>query len=143
MVIGIVPAYLLYFSGKIDPASMVEKHAVLKMLHKFFWNRWYIDSFYYMFFVGGVTKLYTLVPRYIESPLDKFFHKIIPSIPGRLYGSGRDVLASRYGQEEVKGAPAERQPVVGISLGYALLLVLLCIALYLVAMLIRGWLIGP
>ncbi len=143
VVIGIVPAYLLYFSGRLDPKSIVERYAVMRMLHKFFWNRWYIDSFYFMFFVGGVTKLYTFVPKYIESPLDKFFHKIIPSIPGRLYGSGRDVLASRYGQEVVTEAPAERQPVVGISLGYALLLVLLCIALYLVAMLIRGWLIGP
>jgi len=138
VVIGIVPAYLFYFSGKLDPKSIVENNSLLKMLHKFFWNRWYIDSFYFMFFVGGITKLYTFVPKYIESPLDKFFHKIIPSIPQKLYSGGRDTLASRYGQEEVKGAPAERQPVVGISLGYALLLVLLCIALYLIVMLIRG-----
>jgi len=84
VVIGVVPAYLLYFSGKIDPAGIVEKHASVKLLHKFFWNRWYIDSFYYMFFVGGTTRLYTFVPKYIEKPLDKLFHKLIPSIPGRL-----------------------------------------------------------
>ena len=84
VIIGIVPAYLLYFSGKIDPEDIVEKHAILKILHKFFWNRWYIDSFYYMFFVGGITKLYTFAPKYIEAPLDKVFHGILPSIPGRL-----------------------------------------------------------
>jgi len=83
VVIGIVPAYLLYFSGKLDPKSIVENHAVLKMLHKFFWNRWYIDSFYFMFFVGGITRLYTAVPKF-EDQLDKVFHKIIPSIPRRL-----------------------------------------------------------
>jgi len=141
VVIGIVPAYLLYFSGKLDPAGMLEKHASLKMLHKFFWNRWYIDSFYYIFFVGGITRLFTSVPRYIEDPLDKVYHKIIPSIPGRFYSGGRDILASKYGREEVEGAPAE--PVVGISLGFALLLVLLFIALYLLAIFIRGWLTSP
>lgn len=83
VVIGIVPAYLLYFSGRLDPKSIVENHAVLKMLHKFFWNRWYIDSFYFMFFVGGITRLYTAVPKF-EDQLDKVFHKIIPSIPRRL-----------------------------------------------------------
>ncbi len=142
VVIGIVPAYLLYISRKIDPEGMLEKYLTLKVLHKFFWNRWYIDRFYYMFFVGGMTKLFTSVPKYIENPLDKLFHKIIPSIPGRLYDGGRLILASKYGREEVEGAP-EEEPVVGISIGLALLLVLFCIALYLIAMFIRGWLISP
>ena len=83
VVIGIVPAYLLYFSGRLDPKSIVEKYAVMRMLHKFFWNRWYIDSFYFMFFVGGITKLYTAVPKF-EDQLDKVFHQMIPSIPRRL-----------------------------------------------------------
>ncbi|MEA1957658.1 MAG: hypothetical protein U9N01_04805, partial [Euryarchaeota archaeon] len=72
-----------YFSGRLDPKSIVERYAVMRMLHKFFWNRWYIDSFYFMFFVGGITKLYTAVPKF-EDQLDKVFHKIIPSIPRRL-----------------------------------------------------------
>ena len=83
VVIGIVPAYLLYFSGRLDPKSIVEKYAVMRMLHKFFWNRWYIDSFYFMFFVGGITRLYTAVPKF-EDQLDKVFHQMIPSIPRRL-----------------------------------------------------------
>ena len=83
VVIGIVPAYLLYFSGRLDPKSIVERYAVMRMLHKFFWNRWYIDSFYFMFFVGGITRLYTAVPKF-EDQLDKVFHQMIPSIPRRL-----------------------------------------------------------
>jgi len=83
VVIGFVPAYLLYFSGKLDPKSIVENSSLLKMLHKFFWNRWYIDSFYFMFFVGGITKLYTAAPKF-EDILDKVFHQMIPSIPRRL-----------------------------------------------------------
>ncbi|MBA7552317.1 NAD(P)H-quinone oxidoreductase subunit 2, chloroplastic [subsurface metagenome] len=77
--IGIVPAYLFYISRKIDPADVLEKHAYMKMLHKFFWNRWYIDRFYYMFFVGGLTKLFTRVPKYIENPLDKLYHEKVPA----------------------------------------------------------------
>lgn len=140
--VGIVPAYLLYISPKTDPKGMLKKHASIKMLHKFFWNRWYIDGFYYSFFVGGMIKLFTNVPNYIENPLDKLFHKIIPSIPGRIYSGGRLILASMYRREEIKGAPIEER-VIGISLGLALLLVLILIALYLVAMLIWGWLITP
>ena len=74
VVIGIVPAYLLYFSQKIEPAALLEKHASLKMLHKFFWNRWYIDNFYQMFFVGGIIATFSRIPKYIENPLDRFCH---------------------------------------------------------------------
>ena len=79
VVIGIVPAYLFYISKKIDPEGILEKHASLKMLHKFFWNRWYIDRFYYLFFVGGLTELFTRVPKYIENPLDKLYHEKVPN----------------------------------------------------------------
>jgi NADH-quinone oxidoreductase subunit L len=85
VIIGVVPAYLLYFSRKIDPKGILEKHASLKVLHKFFWNRWYIDSFYYKFFVDGMIKLSDAVPKFIENPLDKFYHKGIPAIPRELY----------------------------------------------------------
>lgn len=139
VVIGTVPAYLLYISRKIDPKDMLKKHASMKVIHKFLWNRWYIDRFYYMFFVGGMTKLFTSVPQYIENPLDKLFHEIIPSVPEGLHRSGRSILRVKHGREEGKEAPT-KEPVVGISLGLALLLVLLFIALYLIAMFMWGWL---
>jgi len=95
VVIGIVPAYLLYFSQKMEPAALLEKHASLKMLHKFFWNRWYIDNFYQMFFVGGIIAIFSRIPKYIENPLDRFCHLkdslervariSIPTIPGLVY----------------------------------------------------------
>ena len=65
--------------SKIDP-SVLRKYAVLRVLHKFFWERWYIDRFYYWFFVGGIVKLYTRVPKWVEDPLDRAFHKKLPDL---------------------------------------------------------------
>ncbi|MBW2039810.1 MAG: NADH-quinone oxidoreductase subunit L [Deltaproteobacteria bacterium] len=85
LVIGAMPAYLLYIARKLNPKVILEKHPKLKILHKFFWNRWYIDSFYYRFFVGGTKNVSDLVPAYIEDPLDGTYHRWIPSLPKIFY----------------------------------------------------------
>jgi NADH-quinone oxidoreductase subunit L len=81
--LGAVPSYLLYISGRFNPdgtlQTLFEKHGSLKILHQFFWNRWYIDSTYYRVFVDGTTKLLPIVVNYIENPLDIFFHTKIPA----------------------------------------------------------------
>ncbi|RZN37374.1 MAG: NADH-quinone oxidoreductase subunit L [Methanophagales archaeon ANME-1-THS] len=81
--LGAVPSYLIYISGRFNPdgtlQTLFEKHGSLKILHQFFWNRWYIDSTYYRVFVDGTTKLLPIVVNYIENPLDIFFHTIIPA----------------------------------------------------------------
>lgn len=84
--IGFITSYKFYISHKADPASILEKRTFLKSLHKFFWNRWYIDEYvYYKFFVGIINKLYASTPKYIEEPLNKVFHGMIPAIPDRIY----------------------------------------------------------
>jgi len=80
VLIGAVPAYLLYVAKKTDGSAVLRKYAVLRVLHKFFWERWYIDRFYYWFFVGGIVKLYTRVPKWVEDPLDRSFHKKLPDL---------------------------------------------------------------
>jgi NADH-quinone oxidoreductase subunit L len=85
VVIGAVPAYILYISRKKVLKSTIEKHLLVKGIYTLFWNRWYINSFYYRFFVEGMSKLFTPVPKYIEDPIDSVFHRLIPSIPGRIY----------------------------------------------------------
>ncbi|MCS7096889.1 MAG: NADH-quinone oxidoreductase subunit L [Candidatus Methanomethylicia archaeon] len=50
LVIGGLPAYLMYISRKVDPESFVEVHG-LKGLYNFLWNRWYINTLYYKVFV--------------------------------------------------------------------------------------------
>jgi NADH-quinone oxidoreductase subunit L len=135
VMIGIVPAYFLYISKKADPKDILEKHALTKVVHKFLWNRWYIDLFYYMFFVDGMAKLFNSVPKYIENPLNKFFHEIIPSIPEKLHRSGGDILQVKYGREWDREAPIEGQkPAAGINLGFALIIALFFMVLYLIVM---------
>lgn len=80
LLIGGVPAYLFYISRKIDPKGVLEKHLAFKALSKFFWERWYIDSFYYRFFVDGFVKVSSLVPKFIEDPIGGVFHERLPSL---------------------------------------------------------------
>jgi NADH-quinone oxidoreductase subunit L len=81
--LGAAPGYLLYISGRFNPdgtlQTLFEKYGSLKMLHKFFWNRWYIDSTYYKVFVDGTIKLLPLVVNRVENPLDNAFHTKIPA----------------------------------------------------------------
>jgi NADH-quinone oxidoreductase subunit L len=139
VIIGIVPAYFLYLSGKIDPKDILENHAFAKVIHQFFWNRWHMDRFYYMIFVDGMTKLFNSVPEYIENPLNKFFHEIIPSIPERLHRSEELILTGKYGQEWEKGTTIKGQKTeAGINLGFALLIALSFIGLFLIGMFMWG-----
>ncbi|MGC9444536.1 MAG: NADH-quinone oxidoreductase subunit L [Candidatus Methanospirareceae archaeon] len=81
--LGAVPAYFLYISTRHNPNgtldSLFEKYPVMKTLHKFFWNRWYIDSTYYKIFVDGTLKLLPIVVNRVENPLDNAFHAKIPA----------------------------------------------------------------
>jgi NADH:ubiquinone oxidoreductase subunit 5 (subunit L)/multisubunit Na+/H+ antiporter MnhA subunit len=75
VVVGAVPAYLLYISRRTDPQGLLEKHSALKVCHKFFWHRWYMNSLYYRVFVDGMIKLSALVAKSIEDPMDRVYHK--------------------------------------------------------------------
>jgi NADH-quinone oxidoreductase subunit L len=77
--LGVVPSYLLYMTDRFSPADIVGKYASLQMIHKFFWNRWYMDSTYYRVFVDGTNKILPIVANRIENPLDNAFHVKIPA----------------------------------------------------------------
>jgi NADH-quinone oxidoreductase subunit L len=79
VLLGAVPAYFFYGRGKGNPAGQL-KNPLLKGLHRFFWERWYIDRFYYWLFVGGVVKLSRLVPKMAEDPLDHLLHRRLPRL---------------------------------------------------------------
>lgn len=97
LLIGAVPAYLFYISHKIDTNRILENYLTLKALHKFFWERWYIDPFYYRFFVDGLIKFSNRVPEFIENPLDGLYHVKLPSLVTR-----RVYNALRYMRTETR-----------------------------------------
>ena len=136
--LGFLPAYFLYIRGKRDPVTLLERHSILRVFHRFFIERWYINYFYYRFVVGGIAKLSNVVPRAIEDPLDRLFHTFIPSIPEGLYSMGSLLLGHQQNREAGKGSGSQASPV-GIGLGFALLLIMLLMVIYLMIMLVRGW----
>ncbi|MCW4019982.1 MAG: NADH-quinone oxidoreductase subunit L [Candidatus Bathyarchaeota archaeon] len=54
LVVGIVPAYRLYVSGRIDSAELIRQNWLLGKAHSFLWNRCYIDAFYYKLAHGAL-----------------------------------------------------------------------------------------
>jgi NADH-quinone oxidoreductase subunit L len=79
IVLGALPSYLIYLSGRFDSRSILAKHTPLKLVHNFLWNRWYIDSSYYRVFVDGTSRLLPLVVKFVENPLDNAFHVKVPA----------------------------------------------------------------
>lgn len=80
VLLGAVPAYFLYISGKWNPDTILQGSSFLQVFHKFFWERWYIDPFYNWFFVRGAVNASNLVPPMLEDPWDKLVHKWMPSL---------------------------------------------------------------
>jgi NADH:ubiquinone oxidoreductase subunit 5 (subunit L)/multisubunit Na+/H+ antiporter MnhA subunit len=85
VLIGAIPAYFMYIRRRGDLKSIVAQWAPLRLFHRFFWNRWYIDKFYYRVFVDGTIRVSDDVPPYIEDPLDATYHRAIPSLPTIIY----------------------------------------------------------
>ena len=45
--------YTFWYARKINPWEFVSKSSILKPIHSFLWNRWYINELYYAVFVNG------------------------------------------------------------------------------------------
>ncbi|MCD6483615.1 MAG: NADH-quinone oxidoreductase subunit L [Candidatus Odinarchaeota archaeon] len=50
--IGFIPAYVLYIKRSKDPVALVSGNALLRGFYTFFYNRWYINTFYYKIAAG-------------------------------------------------------------------------------------------
>ncbi len=57
ILLGFVPAYLLYIKRSISPEKIVESTILLKKIHQFLWNRWYLNKIYYFLFVDVLKSL--------------------------------------------------------------------------------------
>jgi len=78
ILLGAIPAYMMYISRKWDPKAIVVGNPIIQSLHQFFWNRWYIDPFYLKFFMNGTLKLADIVAYKIEEGYDNLAHTKIP-----------------------------------------------------------------
>lgn len=79
---GAVPAYLFYVSRRWDAEALYERSDALRRLHRFLWERWYIDRFYNWFFVGGALRVAAFVAGVCEAALDILMHRKLPGAVG-------------------------------------------------------------
>lgn len=70
ILIGGFPAYKLYISHGLQPADIISRYGILRRIHSFLWNRWYIDPFYNRVFVKGFLSTRTPLLKFVERPVD-------------------------------------------------------------------------
>jgi len=51
LVVGALPAYLIYIARRIDPSIIIARSPALSAVRTFFFKRWYINKLYYKAFV--------------------------------------------------------------------------------------------
>ena len=68
IIIGALPAIRYYMLHKGNVEELIKKHSILRGLYTFLWNRWYINSFYYLI-VNVVLKLSSKLFKYLEQLL--------------------------------------------------------------------------
>ncbi|MFO7877610.1 MAG: NADH-quinone oxidoreductase subunit L [Desulfovermiculus sp.] len=78
VILGAFPAYMFYFARKWDPRAVFDSSVLVRMIHAFLWNRWYINAFYNWFFVNGAMRLARAVADRIEVAVDSLAHRILP-----------------------------------------------------------------
>ena len=79
ILLGAIPAYMMYIARKWDPKAIVEGNPIIHFFHQFFWNRWFIDAFYLKVFMDGIFKLSDIVAYTVEEGFDNFVHRKIPT----------------------------------------------------------------
>ncbi|MCD6480132.1 NADH-quinone oxidoreductase subunit L [Candidatus Bathyarchaeota archaeon] len=86
LLIGGVAGYLLYLGRKVDARRLVESSPLLRGIYTFLWNRWYINSLYYLIFVDGILSLKDALYRWLESAvLDRGLNYGVPRLFKGLY----------------------------------------------------------
>jgi NADH-quinone oxidoreductase subunit L len=73
LLIGGVLGWTFYLSRKVDSWDFVSGNPLLKSIHTFLWNRWYMNSTYYAVFVYGLIDFAKAIFDSLES---LFFDKI-------------------------------------------------------------------
>ncbi len=80
LLLGVIPAYVLYFRRKVSVHDMVEGNGLLKGIYTFLWKRWYIDGAYLKIFVDGTIRLGDFVAHKLEDNFDDLVHRKMPAL---------------------------------------------------------------
>jgi len=80
LLVGILPAYRLYVSGRMDPARLTEENWLLGKAHKFLWNRCYIDAFYYKVAHGVISLSQRVYPSVEIECFERINQKVAENV---------------------------------------------------------------
>ena len=79
LLLGGIPAYLMYIKRSVDPKNLVDRNPVLSGLSKFFWNRWYINRVYYKLFVDYLINFSRKTYQFFETGvIDRALNSLFP-----------------------------------------------------------------
>ena len=78
VLVGCGSGYLFYINGKLNPIETVKNIPGLLTLQKFFVNRWYINSLYYIVFINGSLKLSQLIHKHVEVGILDKLNTVVP-----------------------------------------------------------------
>jgi len=82
---GIITVYYIYEFKKLKPYRLAEREPLFRAIHNFLYDRWYINSVYYIVIVGGFRKLSsTLYRAWDRSVVDYLYHNAIPAFFSKL-----------------------------------------------------------
>jgi len=98
LVLGGAIGYSLYISRRVDAAALL-KSPLLRSAHEFLWNRFYVNSAYYLAFVRGTLTLSGGVCRLVEYG---FFDRISGAIS--IISVGLSKTGDRFDLQIVDGA---------------------------------------
>jgi NADH-quinone oxidoreductase subunit L len=79
---GAVPAYLFYVARRWNAEALFARSNALRRVHRFLWERWYIDRFYNWFFVRGALRIAGVIAGVCEAALDNVVHRKLPGAVG-------------------------------------------------------------
>ena len=86
LLLGGIIGWFIYLARRVDPKDLVERSPLLKGVHSFLWNRWYMNPLYYKVFVDGVLSLKEAVFRSLEKGV---IDKISGAVSGAFTRFGR------------------------------------------------------
>ncbi|MBS7619866.1 NADH-quinone oxidoreductase subunit L [Candidatus Bathyarchaeota archaeon] len=96
LLMGGIFGWVFYIARKIDSWLFVSRSPILKGVHTFLWNRWYMNPSYYRVFVDGLLWMKQLLFNLVET-------KVIDRISGAVASAFEAASNLLYGVFEIHG----------------------------------------
>lgn len=110
VLVGLTIATVGYYSGRVDFWKKISSSPTLTGIHKFLYDRWFINSIYYWVFVRGGAWFSKSIFKWFDTlVIDGFYHRFIPvftlTASNRLFSDFETpVIDKGYHEKLVSGA---------------------------------------